>query len=316
MNPKLFELKQQFQSGTLSKPDFIRVALDVHKTLFEYVEVIRTTDVSEILIDADGVSFVLDVGEGMRMRLYCPANEARVAPLEVMNFNNYEPIETRVMDLLAADVNCILDVGANIGLFAIRFAKLFSQASVYAFEPMPTSHSFLQRNVAANDVGDRVNCFNYGLSETSGTVDFYIAPTSGTNASLLNVADAQDAQRVVGLTLTMDQWVANQNVAPDFIKCDVEGAELLVFRGGRATLVRHRPIVFAELLRKWAKPFGYHPNDMLSYFAELDYLCFAVGEAGARRIMEVTVDTPETNYVFLHRQKHAENIIRLNALAW
>lgn len=311
MNPTLVALKDQFQAGMLSKPDFIHKALQIHKTLFEYVGITRNTDVKEIMIAADGVSFVL--GEE-RIRLYCPENEARVAPIEVMNFNHYEPAETLVMDLLAADARTILDVGANIGLYAIRFAKRFAQARVFAFEPMPTTHAFLQRNVAANAVGDRVSCFNFGLSDTSGTVDFFISPAAGTNASLLNVASAQDAQRVVGLTLTMDQWTVNQNVAPDFIKCDVEGAELLVFRGGYATLAQHQPIVFAELLRKWSKPFGYHPNDMLAYFADLGYQCFAVGEAGVRFIDEVTDDTQETNYVFLHRQKHADIGLKLIAL--
>jgi FkbM family methyltransferase len=311
MKSTLAVLKEQFQAGALSKPDFIRSALQTHKTLFEYVAITRSTDVKEILIAADGVCFV--VGEE-RIRLYCPENEARVAPIEVMNFNHYEPAETRVMDLLATNARCILDVGANIGLYAIRFAKRFERARVYAFEPMPTSHAFLQRNVAANSVGDRVSCFNYGLSETSGTVDFFISPAAGTNASLLNVAGAQDAQRVVGLTLTMDQWTSNQKVVPDFIKCDVEGAELLVFRGGRATLAQHQPVVFAELLRKWSKPFGYHPNDMLVFFAELGYLCFAVGESGVRQISEVTDDTPETNYAFLHTEKHATTIQHLVAL--
>ena len=59
MNPTLAALKQQFQAGTLSKPDYIRTALQTHKTLFEYVGITRSTDVKEILITADGVSFVL-----------------------------------------------------------------------------------------------------------------------------------------------------------------------------------------------------------------------------------------------------------------
>lgn len=311
MTPTLATLKEQFRTGTMSKPDFIHSALQTHKTLFEYVDITRCTDVKEIVIAADGVSFIL--GEE-RIRLYCPENEARVAPIEVMNFNQYEPAETRAMDVLAAQARTILDVGANIGLYSIRFAKRFPAARVYAFEPMPTSHAFLQRNVAANAVGERVSCFNYGLSETSGTVDFFISPAAGTNASLLNVAGAQDAQRVVGLTLTLDQWSANQRVVPDFIKCDVEGAELLVFRGGRTTLEQHQPIVFAELLRKWSKPFGYHPNDVLHFFAELGYQCFAVGDGGVRHIAEVTDDTLETNYAFLHAQKHADTIQQLLAL--
>lgn len=302
MSPTLTQLKQRFQDGTLSKPDFIRSALATHKSLFEYVEITRKTDAKEILITPDGVSFVL--GEE-RIRLYCPENESRVAPIEVMNFNQYEPAETQVMDLLATQAQYILDIGANIGFHAIRFAKRFPQAHIFAFEPMPISHIFLQRNVAANGVGNRVSCFNYGLSDSSGTVDFFISPAAGTNASLLNVANAQDVQRVVGLTLTLDQWCINQGVTPDFIKCDVEGAELLVFRGAHHTLLKHQPIVFSELLRKWSKPFGYHPNDMLNFFTQQGYQCFAVGEHGSRHITQITEDTPETNYAFLHRQKHA-----------
>jgi FkbM family methyltransferase len=305
MNSSLIELQNSFKSGALSKPVFIRNALELHSTLFEYVEVTRSTDVKEILIAEDGVSFVL--GEE-RIRLYCPENEARVAPIEVMNFARYEPEETRVMDILVEHSRNILDVGANVGFYSIRFAKRLPNARVFAFEPMPISHAFLQRNVAANAVGARVTTFNYGLSETGGAVEFFVSPAAGTNASLKNVAGAQDATSVIGLTLTLDQWVNNQKIAPDFIKCDVEGAELLVFRGGRATLVAHKPIVFAELLRKWAKPFGYHPSDMITFFAELGYLCFAVGDNGVRIITEVTDETQETNYAFLHTERHGETI--------
>jgi FkbM family methyltransferase len=187
-------------------------------------------------------------------------------------------------------------------------------ARVHAFEPMPQAHAFLQRNIAANGVGERVTSYNYGLSEACGSFEFFIAPTGGTNASLLNVAGAADARSVMGLTLTLDQWVRNQQLKPDFIKCDVEGAELLVFRGGRETLARDKPLVFAELLRKWAKPFGYHPNDMLAFFRELGYRCYAVGTAGVRRLDEVSDQTPETNYAFVHAEVHGAAIQALEAL--
>lgn len=308
MKHTLAALKSQFGQGTLSKSDFIASALQLHQHLFEYVDITRTTDVREISITPQGICFVLG---DERIRLFCPENEARVAPIEVMNFNQYEPEETRVMDILAEGCQSILDVGANIGLYTVRFAKRMPGAHIYAFEPLPSSHAFLQRNVAANAVGANVTCFNYGLSEASGTVEFFLSPTAGTNASLKNVAQADNARAIVGMVLTLDQWVANQAVAPDFIKCDVEGAELLVFRGGKATLAQHQPLVFAELLRKWSKPFGYHPNDMLGFFAELGYECLAVGGAGVRRIHEVTDTTPETNYAFLHAHKHAHMLARL-----
>lgn len=309
---KFTDVKSRFQTGITDKPTFIREGLGCHRALFDYVDVVRSTDVREIRIAGDGVSFVIGEDD---IRLYCPPDEARVAPLEVMNFDRYEPEETRVMDLLAQNAKVILDVGANIGWYTVRFAKRLPLARVFAFEPLPTSHSFLQRNVAANAVGDRVTTFNYGLSDSSGSVEFFVSPASGTNASLKNVAGAADAQPVVGLTLTLDQWVGNQRTAPDFIKCDVEGAELLVFRGGRATLAKHRPVVFAELLRKWSKPFGYHPNDAIRFFDELGYACFGVGASGVRRLVEVTDETPETNYAFVHREAHGGLLAALEALA-
>lgn len=315
-------LKQQFHDGLVNKPDFIAHALQHHhQALFDYVAVTRSTDVREIHISGDGVRFcVAEPGQGgvaqdaAGVWLHCPPDEARVAPIEVMNFDHYEPDETRVMDLLAAGARQILDVGANIGWYAVRFAQRQPQAQVHAFEPMPTAYAYLQRNVAANGVAGRVAVYNHGLSSSSGAVNFFISPKSGTNASLLNVAGAQDARSVVGLTLTLDDWVANHGITPDFIKCDVEGAELLVMRGGGQTLARHKPIIFAELLRKWSLPFGYHPNDMLTYLADLGYRCWAVGPAGVRRIEQVTDDTVETNYAFLHAHTHAAQIAQLNTL--
>lgn len=304
-------LKQRFAAGTLSKPDFIREALAVHRQLFEYVDITRETEVHEIHVSPEGVRFVM--GEE-RIRIFAPPEEARVAPIEVMNFGSYEPQETRVMDLLTADARQILDIGANIGWYAVRFALRLPRACVHAFEPMPQAHAYLQRNVAANNVGDRVTAYNHGLSETSGSFEFFIAPTGGTNASLLNVAGAADARKVTGLALSLDQWGVNQQIKPDFIKCDVEGAELLVFRGGRATLLQDKPIVFTELLRKWSKPFGYHPNDVLAFFRQLGYRCYAVGAAGVRRIHEVDDETPETNYAFLHAEVHRTSITALEAL--
>jgi FkbM family methyltransferase len=311
MTHSIQSLKDQFAAGKLCKPEFIQQALQVHRHLFDYVGIMQRTDVREIRIAEDGVRFRISEDD---IWLYAPPNEGRVAPIEVMNFDCYEPEETRVMDLLSEGAAQILDVGANIGWYAARFAKLQPSSRVHAFEPLPISHTYLQRNIAINDIADRVSSYNYGLSDVSGSFNFFIAPAGGTNASLLNVAAAIDARTVVGLTLTLDQWCSNYQVQPDFIKCDVEGAELLVFRGGRQTLRDHRPVVFAELLRKWSKPFGYHPNDLLDYFNELGYECFAVGQSGVRHIDVVTDETPETNYAFLHRVKHTALARKLKAL--
>ncbi len=306
----LADLQQAHAQGQLSKADFIAQACALHQQLWAYQAQLERSEVHEIHLRADGVRFLM--GEEA-VWMEAPAGEARVAPLEALNFGAYEPEETAVMNLLSAGAHCILDVGANIGYHALRLALREPNATVHAFEPLPQSYEFLSRNIAANALADRVRAYAYGLSRQSGSFEFFIAPENGTNASLLNVAGREDAKRVVGLALTLDDWAANTGSKPDYIKIDVEGAELWVLEGGAKTIATHKPRVFAELLRKWSAPFGYHPNDVLRFFAQLGYGCWAVSGAGVRRLHEVTDETPETNYAFLHEQAHAALIEQLLA---
>ena len=93
-----------------------------------------------------------------------------------------------------------------------------------------------------------------------------------------------------------------------FIKCDVEGAELSVFRGAEQLLREDRPIVFAEMLRKWCARFHYHPNDIIAFMAQLGYRCFAVGAHSFTPCAAVTECTEETNFLFLDATRHARYI--------
>lgn len=305
----LADLQRAFAQGQLAKADFIQQACALHQQLFAYAPHMQAQGVRRLEVGPEGVRFLM--GEEA-VWIEAPAGEARVAPLEALNFGGYEPEESRAMNLLAAGSRCLLDVGANIGYHALRLAIREPQARVHAFEPLPQSFEFLSRNIAANGLAGRVRAHAHGLSKANGSFEFFIAPENGTNASLLNVAQRADARRVVGLALKLDDWVSNTGEAPDYIKVDVEGAELWVFEGAAQTLAQHKPKVFTELLRKWSAPFGYHPNDVLRFFAQLGYGCWAVGH-GVQRLHEVIDQTEATNYAFLHEQAHADTIARLTA---
>jgi FkbM family methyltransferase len=297
----LTALRKLFAQGKIQKQEFIETCMESHQKLFEYVQLTKETDIKTIKISEDGVCFSAG-NDGFVV--YAPADEPRVAPIETLNFGLYEPHESRVMDRLMCGALQILDIGANIGWHSIRFAIREPEASVHAFEPIPKNFAFLSRNIAANGLGHRVRSYNYGLSENTGAVDFFLAPTRCTNASLRNLAQDENVRTIRGLTLKLDDWCENYQVHPDFIKCDVEGAEFLVFKGAENCLSKIKPIVFTELLRKWSAPFGYHPNDVLSFFRNLSYDCYAVGTGGLQMIDKITDSTIETNYVFLHNEAH------------
>ncbi len=93
----------------------------------------------------------------------------------------------------------------------------------------------------------------------------------------------------------------------DFIKCDVEGSELFVYQGGLETLKKYKPVVFSEMLRKWSAKFGYHPNDIIALFKNIGYQCYVITvDNYLKEITEVTEETVETNYFFLHGEKHGK----------
>src|SRR5262249_23837472 len=100
-------------------------------------------------------------------------------------------------------------------------------------------------------------------------------------------------------------------VLPDFIKMDVEGAELMVIRGGRETINRAKPKIFAEMLRKHAATFHYHPNDIIDFLATEGYRCFTARAGRVEEFLRMDEETIETNFVFLHADRHATSISQL-----
>jgi hypothetical protein len=97
------------------------------------------------------------------------------------------------------------------------------------------------------------------------------------------------------------------------LKIDVEGAELLVLEGARTTLESARPAVFCEMLRKHSSAFSTTPNDTISMMADVGYACIAISaeHSNLRLIEQVDVSTIETNFLYLHRDRHVAELDQL-----
>jgi hypothetical protein len=123
-------------------------------------------------------------------------------------------------------------------------------------------------------------------------------------------------RRVTCRIRPLDAWAAEAGLERvDLIKCDVEGAEIFMLRGGRETIARHRPVLMLEMLRKWARAYEYHPDEIIGLLAELGYGCWAIGEEGLQRFEAISEDCRETNFFFLHAEKHAALLESLRAWA-
>jgi FkbM family methyltransferase len=157
----------------------------------------------------------------------------------------YEPHLMRVIaDVVRPDWVC-LDVGANIGVVAAVLAQLCPDGRVYAVEPSGTSFRFLERNVEANGLRN-VEPVPLGFYSEARATRLHSTPThpGGAFISETDVVDpiSEDVELV-----RLDDWAATAGLARvDLVKLDVEGAELAVLDGARATLQRDRPVLLLE----------------------------------------------------------------------
>jgi FkbM family methyltransferase len=138
----------------------------------------------------------------------------------------------------------VLDIGANVGHYAMRMSELVGPAGrVIAFEPVPDTFALL----AANSrwfAHNNVSLLNVAVSETFSIAGMVMPSfTEG----LPNYYEAHLTSEQSGLsvlTLPVDSLVLPQTVA--LIKIDVEGHELSALRGMRKLLMRDHPPIILE----------------------------------------------------------------------
>jgi FkbM family methyltransferase len=136
------------------------------------------------------------------------------------------------------------DVGAHWGLYTVLLASLVGQRGrVFAFEPCPRVLVQLRRTVA---LLTNTTLFEVGLSDRREDAPLSV-PGDASMASFGPLPSAPLHKYIVATTSVEELIGDGRAVAPDFIKCDVEGAEGLVFRGARNLLDRtNAPVLLFE----------------------------------------------------------------------
>lgn len=173
------------------------------------------------------------------------------------------------------------DVGANTGYYAVAAARLFPSLDVYAFEPCRETCAVLRGNLRLNGLAN-VRAVHSALGDRSGEAVLHVnaAGKDGLNTlgTPVHPSSREVGRETVPLT-TLDEFVSSLGIGRvDVMKVDVEGAELLVFRGGRALLSRpDAPLLLFEYA-EWTSGFGYRPEDTLRFLDGLGYEFFLLDD--------------------------------------
>lgn len=214
-----------------------------------------------------------------------------------------------------------LDVGANYGLYSYHLDRAVgSRGRVFAFEPVPFTFATLKA-VARLLNFRRVTLVEKGCSDRAGEIAFTV-PVQASGALAAGQAyiggrddEREGRERQVRWAATRDvraEVVALDEFLPrverlSLVKCDIEGAELLAFRGAERLIREHLPTVICEINPWFLEGFGIALGDLLGFFSGKGYrLYFYETRDGRRRLREVAPgEVVEDNYVFIHPSRLA-----------
>jgi FkbM family methyltransferase len=159
---------------------------------------------------------------------------------------------------LARDAHTV-DVGAHSGAVLREIVRIAPEGRHIAYEPIPE----LARHLTGEFPG--VDVRNAALSDETGETSFIhvdSAPEySGLRERDYHGFDTVEKHEITVRTERLDD-VLPEGFAPRFIKIDVEGAEMLVLRGARETIARHRPSIVFEHGIGASEHYGTRPGDV------------------------------------------------------
>ena len=136
----------------------------------------------------------------------------------------------------------VLDCGAFAGDTALFFShKAGTDGHIYSFEPHPLAAVLFRQNVALNEdkVQQQIKLITEAVSNTTGDKLHFTLKGAG---STIRTGVFNQGRQIAVSTTTIDSEVKKQNISKvDFIKMDIEGAELLALEGAVQTIARNRP---------------------------------------------------------------------------
>lgn len=175
------------------------------------------------------------------------------------------------------------DIGASTGTYTLPLSHL--AARVFAFEPVSHSFDILEQVVRRADLRN-VTTQQLAIGDVNGTARMTI-PIDGFYGGYY-LAGLDDGGPLAVPIATIDRLIQDGLPEPDFIKCDVEGAEARVIKGAASLIARRHPIWLLETFE----------DDVLPLMESLGYAGHV--HVGGDRIDRVSARNPRwRNYLFL-----------------
>jgi len=226
------------------------------------------------------VPFSLPVEGVGNVRLYLNPDDQVITPMMVET-NAWEKTETAwfVNSLRYGDV--VVDIGANVGYYTVLAGKRVGPTGkVYAFEPDPVAFALLKKNVALNGLTNVV-VEPKAVSNEPGSIRLYLSEENKGDHRIYQ-PEGEERPSIEVEAVALDDYLSDQP-APDFIKVDTQGAEVVIYQGMTGTLERAESIVMAiEYSPTHLAGFGVTGEALLDHIERTGFAMFDLGGVGIK----------------------------------
>jgi FkbM family methyltransferase len=177
---------------------------------------------------------------------------------------------------LVAHGSTVIDVGANIGFFSVRFARWVGPAGrVIAIEPEARNIDSLRHRVARAGLSSIVDCVQAAAADRPGQLRLALTPGHPGDHHLADAGEPVEA-------VTLDELVAQDFRPVTLIKIDVQGAETMVLAGARSVIEAHHPAIYVEVDGTALARLGSSPRGLIETAMGLGYRPHRLTRRGVR----------------------------------
>jgi len=163
--------------------------------------------------------------------------------------------------ILTGDM-AVVDIGANIGYYALQEAKVCKQ--VYAIEPAPGNYARLVENINLNNYTN-ITTHNLAVGDKKGEVKFSLSPVPNWH----RVAIGDSKNNITVPITTLDEFIGGKRV--DIVRMDVEGYELNILKGMEETLRKNSLWLFIETHKELIEQYGGSLRDLYEILAQHNF---------------------------------------------
>lgn len=221
-------------------------------------------------------------------------------------------METLVQKCLTERDGSVIDVGVNLGQTLLKIASLNSKVDYYGFEPNPVCYTYCKELIKRNGLSS-FKVLPVGLSDEAAVVKLFGDNDHASGATVVESFRVNTERYAVihhvpvmrGDNVLEKECITKIN----FIKIDVEGAELEVVKGLQHTLIKYKPVIIMEILpvynvdRPNGKMRKERQDQLLNIIADLDYTLFLIkeDEVKLKRLNEIPIhgNMGTTNYLLI-----------------